>query len=183
HAAHDARAHHRGPARRRRRPRHRLRRRPRDGARLRRRPPQHRYRRRAKPHPHGLRHEESRRSRPRSLPRRPHAQKALRQRQLTYRRHLAVTTKAKRRTLWLSAAAFFAFSFVCIAKWLPVAATVGDAYELQKVAHPYTPQQITDWNQMERAVHPWVYGAGASLLCSCVLAIFALRVKRVSTSS
>ena len=93
-----------------------------------------------------------------------------------------MTTKAKHRTLWLSAAAFFALSFVCIAKWLPVAATVGDAYENQKVVHPYTPQQMADFNQMERAVHPWVYGAGASFLCSCVLAIFAVRLNRVAAS-
>ena len=57
---------------------------------------------------------------------------------------------------------------------------VGDAYELQKVAHPYTPKQMAELDQMERAVRPWIYGMGASFLCSCALAIFAVRLKRIA---
>jgi hypothetical protein len=94
-----------------------------------------------------------------------------------------MTTRAKRTTLWLSALAFLVVAFVCLARWLTVAATVGDAYENQKVAHPYTPQQMTDWDQMDRAATPWVYGSGASFLCSCVFGIFAVRLKRVAANN
>ena len=89
-----------------------------------------------------------------------------------------MTITTKRRQLWLSALALLIFSLVCTTVWLPVAATVGDAYENHKVVHPYTAEQMAEWKRMERTADPWYYGAGASFLASIVLTVFAVNSKR-----
>ena len=129
------------------------------------------------PDPHGLRHEEGRRSRPRSLPRRPHAQKALRQRQLPNRRHLAMNRRSRRRLLYSLALACLILGLLCASHGFGLAVTVGHAFQLQKVAHPYTARQIAEWHAMDRVAGNWIAGAGSLLFLTYVLSFSGRRLR------
>jgi MFS superfamily sulfate permease-like transporter len=85
--------------------------------------------------------------------------------------------RARRRFLYSLALASLILGLLCASRGFGLAFTAGHAFQLQKVAHPYTAKQMAEWHAMDRVAGNWIAGAGVLLFLTCVLFFSGRRLR------
>jgi hypothetical protein len=88
-----------------------------------------------------------------------------------------VTRRARRRLLYSLALASLILGLLCGIHGFGLAFTAGHAFELQKVAHPYSAKQMAEWHAMDRVAGNWIAGAGVLLFLTCFLFFSGRRLR------